>query len=114
MSGCVWCGGAPRSDREPDLHFRVARALGQLSGLHAAAAWTHYANKDCRTVPRYDTDWSATGPLIERFGIALTPTSDRRMWVGALGRPYGYLETDALRGVCNWIVANVVDGKLQP
>jgi hypothetical protein len=24
-----------------------------------------------RPVPRYDTDWSATGPLIERYGISL-------------------------------------------
>lgn len=75
---------------EPDkpLHVRVAEALG----------WTHHDYdgkvKYClsggtgywRTVdgeefcdrcdscpPRYDTDWSATGPLIEKFIICLAP-----------------------------------------
>jgi len=26
---------------------------------------------DCTLIPRYDTDWSSTGPLIERYGLSV-------------------------------------------
>lgn len=38
-----------------------------------------------REVPRYDTDWAATGPLIERFQIDITHLVGHR--IQALGCP---------------------------
>jgi hypothetical protein len=62
------------------LHVRVAEALGwtpsgSINGVwwgnpHDENAPGHYA------IPRYDTDWSATGPLIERYGITLDHQDD--------------------------------------
>lgn len=31
--------------------------------------------------PRYDTDWSATGPLIERYQIGFYRDEDHRIWI---------------------------------
>lgn len=75
------------------LHVQVAEALGwtethleQHGGKDGTPAWygtrpadDHvYAALDARWfgVPRFDTDWSATGPLIERFGISILTTKD--------------------------------------
>lgn len=35
--------------------------------------WSHDGVEPDQCIPRYDTDWSVTGPLIERFGIGVEP-----------------------------------------
>ena len=78
---------------EKPLHVQVAEALGckpELLTLHAGppiwscpcAGASHglkpdelsdeYGNDS--TIARYDTDWSATGPLIEKYELALGQT----------------------------------------
>jgi hypothetical protein len=56
------------------LHVRVAEALGMKPAdmnLFPAGYVDSYAD-----IPRYDTDWSATGPLIEKYGICLDKGPD--------------------------------------
>jgi hypothetical protein len=72
------------------LHIRVAEALGRKPcpkwkvwgvGL-AGTEWTHDAQGCNHLVPcyppsdppRYDTNWSVTGPLIEKYGISVWVT----------------------------------------
>lgn len=60
---------------ERPLHVRVAEAIGWTRcRLDHADVWIGMApgyDDYAYNVPRYDTDWSVTGPLIERlrFGI---------------------------------------------
>jgi hypothetical protein len=65
---------------ERPLHVRVAEALGcKPEGgpdewLCGCKDRTHGVGGPCRhpwEVPAYDTDWAATGPLIERYGITI-------------------------------------------
>jgi hypothetical protein len=71
------------------LHVRVAEALGWTDCLPFEAwgvvdpehwvgtppGWTYTVADIGKSTepPRYDTDWSATGPLIERLGIHIEP-----------------------------------------
>lgn len=50
------------------LHVRVAEALGQHVDLSKFPPGCFDSYGD---VPRYDTDWAATGPLIDKYGIDL-------------------------------------------
>lgn len=73
--------GAPKPGDEKPLHVRVAEVLTGgtakpypqfkdgwcIEFPEDAEGW-----RSMRTAPRYDTDWAATGPLIERFQINLT------------------------------------------
>lgn len=62
------------------LHVQVAEALG-CSVMEVAGVWYDEAEVDAaearhdsfsaRPIPHYDTDWSATGPLIEKYKITL-------------------------------------------
>jgi hypothetical protein len=69
-------------------------------------------------VPRYDTDWSATGPLIEKYGINLTGP---RPWDACRGHdregfhdePNGEGPTPLI-AVCNLLLALKAAGKLEP
>jgi hypothetical protein len=98
------------------------------------AAWFIAANKyptlasvRLWDAPRYDTDWSATGPLIERYRIAVYPT------VKLFGNPPlpgdNYIasvgtqncgdfkfaaEANPLIAVCHLILALHKEGKLNP
>lgn len=71
---------------EKPLHVQVAEALGMIchnaGPAHPAAGggdwWIAEPMRTIAagetwspTIPRYDTDWSATGPLIERYHIRL-------------------------------------------
>jgi hypothetical protein len=75
---------------EKPLHVRVAEALGhgpRMVRVRGTAdryvpVWTdnaYWLSDGAHTeaelqavpVPRYDTDWSATGPLIEKYRIAM-------------------------------------------
>jgi len=49
------------------LHVQVAEALGRVSHLRGDGGWWH----GDVPVPRYDIDWSVTGPLIERYAISI-------------------------------------------
>lgn len=85
---------------------------------------------NCDNVPRYDTDWSATGPLIEKHGIAFD-----HVWPGDLGndgflwiayrsgdmRSQDPLDTDLqgdgathLLAACHLLLALKEAGKLNP
>lgn len=71
------------------LHVRVAAALGEEAKLvthyDGRAEWVNVHSG--RPVTPYDTDWSATGPLIERYGIEL-------LYVPANKTPPRYSESD--------------------
>jgi hypothetical protein len=75
---------------------------------------------ECQTtgltrIPRYDLDWSATGPLIERFGIDLIHTSwgweASRVVDGTLVSATDIVTHTALGAVCNLILALHAAGK---
>lgn len=63
------------------LHVRVADALGQKAvyyhGIDRTGWWSAVDMSGellpVGELPRYDIDWSATGPLIERYAIKLIP-----------------------------------------
>jgi hypothetical protein len=82
-------------------------------------------------VPRYDTDWSATGALIERYGISLAlhhrPPTEWVAFVNTIGLAWGedcfgldgYADDfeygpTPLVAVCNLILAMKAAGKLEP
>jgi len=68
-------------------------------------------------VPRYDLEWAATGPLIERLGIDVwLDASDQHVWLARRGHfdgpcPEGGGPTP-LTAVCNLILALHAAGKL--
>ncbi len=122
---------------EKPLHVRVAEALGwkKLEQLHRDIAQRvgvlgphvedsfegrEPAYGELEMVPRYDTDWSATGPLIERFGLTLT--EDMGSWHACRdGGSYACMEMEhvyvgeadqPLLAVCNLILALHAAGKL--
>jgi hypothetical protein len=81
-------GGAQVTEDRP-IHVRVAAALGWTNIHEEPIGWKPGTNKgeamvwrtdglppppgqfESMPVPRYDTDWSATGPLIEKYKIML-------------------------------------------
>jgi hypothetical protein len=103
------------------LHVQVAEVLG---------CNVIPRNQDCcschGTIPHYDTDWSATGPLIDQLHLTVRPTYGR--WAAIqIHHPFGTCgvpepekspfrsqeegETP-LRAVCNLILALHKAGKL--
>jgi hypothetical protein len=115
------------------LHVRVAEALGckpeAPPSRYQVDYWVctcedqaHQFDGGAYYVARYDTDWSATGPLLERFVGAIHEYvgSDGRLWWAVL--PKEGVDQDALdtRGpdhsllvaVCNLIIALAEAGKL--
>ena len=132
---------------EKPLHVRVAEALGwewfhfvDKSFLlppfahkqHEYGSWERglcenpqwditqwFTSKNHLAIPRYDTDWSATGPLIERHEITcITPYPERlpNKWTARHGRPAEeFLEAygpTPLIAVCNLLLALKEAGKL--
>jgi hypothetical protein len=124
----------PTPSPEKPLHVRVAEALGWLECPDEPGMWhppgvrcdpdrlvgediyacdEHAEGADL--LPEYDTDWSATGPLIERVGIDVG--LDRPgLWTAAICQPdkdlmeaYG---PSPLVAVCNLILALHAAGKL--
>lgn len=73
----------------------------------------HRCDHDRNFVPRFDTDWSATGRLIEKYRIKLSPTSDGCWWAGELDRPYQELQPKSLVAICRFILALAQAGKLK-
>lgn len=122
--------------REIPLHVQVAKALG-WTYLGPAETdphmddvpmwegeppqghpWNSFARRIDQHVgiPRYDTDWSATGPLIEKYGIWLIPDGHSRRWTAWID-PEGSWKGEgstAPIAVCNLILALKEAGKLVP
>lgn len=115
-------------ETEKPLHVRVAEALG-WSRCPSDDMWHppgttcgEWTNGHCcegamfdGAVPRYDTDWSATGPLIERYQISIVSDGSAvRCWstdVGAAPLSFG---ATPLAAVCNLILALAEAGRLNP
>lgn len=105
------------------LHVRVAEALGMEeikrdgNGMPGMTSVIYInTNRQCLAgcCPRYDTDWSATGPLIEKYGIDFYRCED---WDSS---PRWEADRDDLTrtgptpliAVCNLILALKAAGKL--
>lgn len=135
----------PKPEPEPEkpLHVKVAEALGwtyrDLSEVGDTGCGgtvymippgetsRSYCNA-CRPnqPPRYDTDWSATGPLIEKYHLSLS--HDDYKWRAQCPNPARYEDEDGkpvpwcypeigtgstpLIAVCNLILALKAEGKL--
>ena len=114
------------------LHIQVAEALGWThiglpspeatayeSGLHIGdPPWPGDA---AETIPRYDADWSVTGPLIEEYQLAIGPQrvlkDGKRSWQAlAWGVKHGASMSGPtpLVAVCRLILALKKAGKLIP
>jgi hypothetical protein len=121
------------------LHVQVAEALGwtYLGPSEVEGEWegepppgTSIWDRIPRRldqhigVPRYDTEWSATGPLIEEYGIELARGGfgpDDLPWLAAehvcsdhdhnVSQPCGMGPTPLI-AVCNLILALKAAGKL--
>lgn len=119
---------------EKPLHVKVAEALGcpargcvggrsdfpkWVCGCEYGAHGSDVLIDGCWSVKRYDTDWSAAGPLIDRFGIGLqryglgATEASRKAWPNghwsAIGFPVlgGELSAPgqtAILAVCDLIV----------
>ena len=130
---------------EKPLHVQVAEALGWTNSegnkdgdywealppqdgsahyLFAEDCWPRasYEESQETLVPHYDTDWSATGPLIEKYELALGQTGmddPKPTWVAWWP---GFCDIDTcsvdepadttLQAVCHLILALKAAGKL--
>lgn len=120
---------------EKPLHVLVAEALGwsgpvryptietpgaytgiDADGIQRYDAFHPGIKSGARQIPRYDTDWSATGPLIEKFGIgvdlrgagwAASKFPDDFSWPGLVE-----VSAAPLVAVCNLILTLKNAGKL--
>ena len=117
------------SDEKP-LHVRVAQALGWKNFHLCDGTESLWIANDPDThpeyIPRYDLEWSATGPLIEKYKISVVYRNNRNdeyhWWADS-----GYYESGGWDGssadasedgdtpliaVCNLILALKEAGKL--
>jgi len=138
------------SDPEKPLHVAVAEALGctpvystdpevrlkMAADGYPCACWCPgraHAGHLTNEVLRYDLDWSATGPLIEKYRLAIQPTlateecggdpSAAASWDAYTKRTYqecldqkpGVLEVGVtpLIAVCRLLLALEAAGKLE-
>jgi hypothetical protein len=110
---------------EPPLHVRVAEALGWTllppddsrdTECGGTEFWrppgtsVSYCNA-CRpemAPPRYDTDWAATGPWIEKYGISLLTggsTAGKLTWTAHNQHASELHHPAPLIAVCNLLLA---------
>lgn len=124
------------SEPEKPLHVRVAEALGwwdfeQDKGcILLPGAEPHWRGRqpdkpaligERWLVPRYDTDWSATGPLIEQYEITVGVAAYNLKWAATtkhLGseewnHPHADFYDTPLLAVCDLILALKEAGKLK-
>lgn len=84
----AWVGALGGLMTERPLHVRVAESLGWTGVFQSLGSWfglpppwrgprEHHPETG---IPRYDTDWAATGPLIEKYGITLEFFNDPLPW----------------------------------
>lgn len=109
------------------LHVKVAEALG-LRWEHKllGTRWHHLTDYGLDAHPdkepqRFDTDWSATGPLIEKYEIELTPALDGDPWAAESWKNWPDSAFNSvgigptpLIAVCDLILALAAAGKLPP
>lgn len=111
---------------EKPLHVQIAEALG-WSHVRCRAALMRVAfpreewwygnppNKASEgvvsAIPRYDTDWSATGPLIEKYRFDLS-FQDPHWRASQMYSPFEAYGEPTLIAVCNLILALAKEGKL--
>lgn len=124
------------AEQDKPLHVRVAEALGWTECDHSARSepWEFHdeeprirvglgippGESERQELPRYDTDWSATGPLIERYQIELEWKGKPPEWIASYGWQVGRLPPHVLEGrgltplfaVCQLILALHAAGKL--
>jgi hypothetical protein len=109
------------SEPEKPLHVQVAEALGHQVMAHwpegkaGPVYYSLYEGGDTPPVRRYDTDWSATGPLIEKYQACIEACSDG-YW-SAYNFPAGMSKIETfgatpLIAVCNLILALKASGQL--
>ncbi len=144
MSHLTDHGGAGLQNATPDkpLHVRVAEALGctpreiPYRKEPGRSWWTcgcerlnhpHNNNDDGPAdthLKEYDTDWSATGPLIEKYGIGLDPhlfapipadhwIAHDRQNINTLVNGCSATGPTPLIAVCNLILVLKESGKLE-
>jgi hypothetical protein len=110
------------------LHVRVAQVLGWTMIEHVDGLWRGLSPQDSRLgrihcmIARYDTNWGAAGPLIERHGINLerefTPAGIRwraSKWFGDEFLPQQSLDASGetpLLAVCDLLLTLAVHGRL--
>jgi len=103
------------------LHVSVAEALGWVRTRPDALEVGSWRGVEptlgqVETIPRYDTDWSATGPLMRRLWIGVSPTHHPSPdeWE-AYHSPSGATTTadDPLVAVCNLILVLSAAGKIK-
>ena len=114
------------TDERP-LHVRVAAALGwtylspgEVGWEGEPPAWDERAKIPRRLdqhigVPDYDTEWSATGPLIERLGIRLgRDPGMREPWDASrlVADAYTSSGRTALEAVCHFLLELDAVGEL--
>lgn len=131
---------------EKPLHVQVAEALGwrdcepfSVYGTSDGSWVGDTSELDAKSItgfspggfiPQYDTDWSATGPLLEEFGISViqpdehAPERAEGPWIAGFGGAHGWDdgslcmnyyaggETPRL-AVCNLILLLAKEGKLE-
>ena len=140
---CGDAGGLSAPEVMKPLHAQVAEALGCKTKF-AWGEWQcncktpdhseHTLRNDCHSqsglgcdptlLAHYDTDWAATGPLIEKYRIGLSPEdepfgTDYRAFCGdrmvdgrRLKSPEESDGPTPLIAVCNLILALAVKGRL--
>jgi hypothetical protein len=115
------------------LHVQVAEALGWLdlkvpNGMWPDEFWGFHPEwapiiGQRVPVPDYTTDWSATGPLIEKYGISIelsggyggcrTPACESCLnWTAQIDGPEEGIATSPLIAICRLILALKAAGKL--
>lgn len=78
---------------EKPLHVRVAQAMGwndceQTDTWRGTPPRWMLIGRLLRCdfpVPHYDTDWSATGPLIEKYRLCIVPNNRDALWQAQTG-----------------------------
>lgn len=122
------------SEPEKPLHVRVAEVLGwdrcELGWVFAEQRWcgSHPDGKNGwdghgrMQIPRYDTDWAAAGPLVERYAIDVFRGLTSKRWSAAVWTESAdlvepqreYMDGDTpLIAVCNLLLALHAAGRLK-
>lgn len=114
------------------IHVQVAKALGIdafgasprrpvfVTGRWIKSGWWRLCEPAsdrvaASEIPHYDTDWSATGPLVEKYGLGVSPSvAGWSAWPrgSGLNSSDGQDAKTPLLAVCNLIIALGKAGKL--